>query len=240
MATSLLSAKRISIKDRFRQVLPALHQQVSGKYLMGRESVGSPIRASVEAEITRGPTAPVTYLLDFSGIEDISASVAEELGPILFVSVLARSRPGAERYLIYVGLSHDVQLGLDELFKRSGRVAPCLSETTPFDDELTMRLDLLGPALPPPTEAVIRLCYQESGITSHSLATVSLAAASKKLTEVFDRYPGLLHREKVHGTAGPRSWRYEYLPVVSLHGDSRGPRSENGTNGPRFYSSLGA
>lgn len=202
-----------SVLDLYKQLPAGASPEVSGSFLMGRDKVGIPIRRLVEDKVAR-LYRPTTTVLNFAEIEDISASVAEELGPLLASFVSTRSHLNTELYLVYANLSADVRLGLDDEFNRQGQVAIAV-EFDPNEPEIGFsEAKLLGPALSAPLQDIVYRCYKYGEATSADLANDSLAATSKKLTELCDRYPALLYRTKVTGTAGPRSWQYVYYPVI--------------------------
>jgi hypothetical protein len=219
MATFPLAVMRIQIVELYLRLPSASAAGVDGsKYLMGRDVVGVPMRRRIEDAVISA-TGPTTCVLDFAGVDDISASVAEELGPILLQGTLTRGRPDSERYLVYSNLSHDARLGLDDVFRRTGRVALSILADDQYGKPsegsgAALRIDLLGPPVPKPLEDVVAHCYARGGITSSDIQDGSLAAASKKLTELYERYPGIVHRVKIYGASGARSWHYSYIPVI--------------------------
>jgi hypothetical protein len=227
MSAYLIRSIVLNVLDLYQKIPAGTLPGVSGKYLMGRDVVGIPIRRLVEDKLTQ-VSGPTTCILNFFEIQDISASVAEELGPMLTSFVSARSHPNTEIYLVYANLSADVRLGLDDEFKRRGHVAIAVKLDQPEQANVLSSIDLLGPSLPAPLQEVVSHCYTYGEATSTGLASDSLAAASKKLTEVFEKYPHLLYRVKVTGASGPRSWQYVYYSVIPPNAISLKAGASNG------------
>ncbi len=213
MSSFPIQAVVFNVLDFYHKIPAGNSPGVSGSYLMGRDDVGIPLRRLVEDELTL-VSGRTTCILDFTAIKDISTSVAEELGPMVSSFVSARSHFNAEIYLVYANLAADVRQGLDNEFNRRGQVAIAVKLDQPQQANILTGIDFLGPPVPAPLQEVISHCYKYGGATSADLSSDSLATASKKLTEAFDKYPHLLYRIKVPGTSGPRSWQYVYYPVI--------------------------
>jgi len=220
MTTAQIPVVRYRIVGVYQSVQPGDAAGVSGQYLMGRDIVGVPMRRYIE-DASLDLSTPNTCVLDFTGVKDISASVAEELGPMLLTTFSARSYPDAERYLVYANLSRDARLGLDDEFRRTGQAALAIIASDGHERARQPQpgvppwIDLLGPPMPRPLQDIVTQCYRQGRITSGDVAEgTSLGAASKKLTDLYERYPGVFHRVKVYGESGARSWQYVYYPVV--------------------------
>lgn len=204
-----LNFSRCLINQLYQDLELGREPDFSGSYLMNRERVGVPLRRALEDIFFSLPAEPTVMVVDFVGVEELTGSVAEEVGPKLFGAVETHRKVSPDKYLIYDNLSQEIRKELDAWFAKYDRCTPAF-----LQDEQDAEFPIAG-ALPPDNllEALI-FCYRHGPITSSELGK-QLAAAAKKLAIVHRDYPWLLHRQKVRGDT-PKSWQYLFIPLIPL------------------------
>lgn len=102
------------------KVLQGMVEHFAG-ILYDREKMGIPLRIEIERKLQSLPSGEV-LVLDFSGIEDITASVADEIGPY-FVLRLMNGDFG-DRFVVYKCGNNEISHALQLAFERwAGKVA---------------------------------------------------------------------------------------------------------------------
>jgi hypothetical protein len=207
-----LRTHRVSIGELCKQERIADLQETGG-VLMNRNRVGIPLRTRLEKIITESLHGRVVIVLDFGGVEDLSGSVAEEIGPKLFTTFQAHRALEKDKYLIYDNLENEVRRELDAWFTKYD--LPTIGFTTGKMKEFK----LLGKQLPDALKELLLECYQNGPISSDDL-NGRFKAASKKLNEIVKSYPWLLWRYRVNSGNNPHTWAYLYHPILPIEANS--------------------
>ncbi len=198
------SFHRRFVKDLYHDLGLGPDSNFSGRYLMNRELVGVPIRHALEG-VFFALVQPAVLIVDLTGVEEMTGSAAEEIGPKLFGAVENHRNVNAEKYLVYDGLCPEVRKELDAWFGKYNRCVPAfLSE----EDET---LPIIGELPPKNLLEVLEFCYRHGPVTSTQLEK-RFPAATRKLTGLHKEYPWLLHRHKMRGDTS-KSWRYQFMPL---------------------------
>jgi hypothetical protein len=195
---------------------------------MNREHVGIPIRRALEDAFFSLPE-PAVLVVDLTGVEEMTGSAAEEIGPKLFGAVENHRNVSPGKYLIYDHLAPEVRKELDAWFGKYSRCVPA------FLEEGEDVQPIIG-ALPPRNLLdVLEFCYRNGRPVTSSEVEQTLPFATKKLTDVHKQYPWLLRRHRVSGDT-PRSWRYLFIPLVPMDRLSRqdGQEEPQLANSPEF------
>ncbi|MEM6379207.1 MAG: hypothetical protein AAF705_13420 [Bacteroidota bacterium] len=177
--------------------------------LMSRKRLGIPARLGIEKELINLQNS--TMILNFDGIEEVSLSVAEELGPILFKNFLAYHKATPTLYLTYANMNEDLVYGWDGMFKNfpDPMAASILNLTT---NHLYSSVTFIGSGLAESKKEALEKIYFLGKATSNDLADVGIAAASRKLNALFKEFPWLFIRNQV--SLDEKAWTYEYHPIV--------------------------
>lgn len=207
----------VSVDQMSTQLLGEVY--VSG-YLMNRNRLGIPLRRCLMGHLTemeeRGALA-----VDFSGIREMTTSIAEEIGPNLFEEFLAHRMQDRNVYLTYCNVSGEIAGGLDGAFlswqphldssKRFTVVAFGKRQDSRFAEH-----QFLGEVVPDALREALDQVYRLGQANSSDLEALGIKAASRKLNELFKQYPWLLRRSQKSLEVGPRAWAYFYSPVVPV------------------------
>lgn len=177
----------------------------TGPYLYDRPGLGVPLRQHLEQQLTLLPAGGV-LAVDWHGITDLTTAVAEELGPRLLQTLLTLRATSRDLYLIHVTVAPAVARSLANMLTRAQLVAPAWTAGPP------PTALFLGAPLPPTLRQVLALLYAGHA-TAAALTAAGVPAASRKLHELYRRYPHLVRRCRQRG-AGPRAWTYAYLPPL--------------------------
>ena len=103
--------KLVSVGQISAQLLG--EKYVSG-YLMNQDRLGIPLRRRFEHHLTEMKKG--TLAVDFSGIEEMTTSVAQEIGPNLFEEFLAHRMQNRDVFLAYCSVSDEIAAGLEGAF----------------------------------------------------------------------------------------------------------------------------
>lgn len=188
-------------------------------YLMNRERLGIPLRHAIRGCLVSMDAK--TLALDFTDIEEISISVAEEIGPKLFEDFLEYRNQNKEAYLVYCNLTQEIAEGLGRHFlHRDSRLDTSVQFTMVafqqcVNDQFTEHF-FLGEAIPGALAEVLNLIYTLGEATSQSLEERGIKAASRKLNELVKQYPWLIWRNQQSVDTSARAWAYCYSPVVPI------------------------
>ena len=198
-----------------------LDEYVHG-YLMNRDRLGVPLRKQLVNHLY-AVTEGETLVVDCRGIEEMTTSVAEEIGPRLFEEFLAHRDQGNDVYLAYCNVSGEIASGLEGAFRtwQPSLDPPRRMTIVVFgscrDNRFTQH-QFLGEVLPDALRDTLDLVYRLGQTNSSDLKTRGIKAASRKLNELSRQYPWLLRKVQRSLDAGPRAWAYFYSPVVPVLG----------------------
>ena len=202
-----LSFHRRRVRQIYQELQLGSDLNFSGRYLMNREHVGVPIRRALE-DMFFALIGPAVLVVDLTGVEEMTGSAAEEIGPKLFGAVENHRNVCPEKYLVYDGLYLEIRKELDAWFGKYHRCVPAfLSEN---DDTLP----IIGDLPPKNLQEVLEFCYRQGPVTSTELE-LTLPAATRKMTGLYKQYPWLVHRHKMSGDT-PKSWRYHFMPLTPI------------------------
>lgn len=187
-------------------------------YLMNRERLGIPLHKQLAYVLLS--MEEDTLAVDFSGIEEMTTSVAEEIGPRLVEEFLRQRDGGRDVYLVYCNVSEDIARGLH------GSMMDWLTRHPHYSRRFTTvafhnRHDsqfvghrFMGGEIPGALSEVLNVIYQLGEASSSRLQDHGIKAASRKLNALVNQYPWLVRKAQVALDADPRSWAYVYSPVV--------------------------
>lgn len=211
--TSTMSINIIAIRDVIRRDLGLPFTP----YLMNREQLGVPLRNAIASRFN----APSfnTFVVDFTGIAEMSVSVADEIGPKLLEDFLLARENRPDIYLAYSGLSREIVREFETLNWQSDRepdrslsiVAFRGHGQEGFHDHI-----FVGKEIPSSLTQVLDLVYQLGEANSQVLETHGVKAASRKLNELVRQYPWLFRKDQKSLDSGPKAWAYFYTTVVPV------------------------
>lgn len=185
-----------------------------GSYLMSRQRVGQPLREFITIKLET--TSAQVIVIDFSQIEDVTVSVADELGPKLFRNFvnLWSDKTKQTPYLVYANLSPDLLNSMERVFRQDDKeLVACLFKQ--FSDSRFYNHFFVGDGLPDALREVLNRIYSLRKANSVQLEDHDIAAASRKLNALMNKYPWLLKREKE--MLDDRAWTYIYQPIVPTY-----------------------
>jgi hypothetical protein len=192
-------------------------------FLMSRDRLGIPLREYF-INWLQNKKAEV-YLLDFQNVDEMTTSVAEELGPRLVESYLSifnkfRTENNTTIFLTYCNLSPEVRHGLDTAMKtwpsktNSGKKIVALGCNQNINNHST-DFFILG-ELPDALRETLFQIYQLEEVKSTDLDKLGIKASSRKLSELMETYPWLVRQEKQRLSGTSKAWSYVYKPIVTL------------------------
>lgn len=198
---------RVSLKGEWEARFP---QGSWSGFLMSRDVIGRPMKERFLECADR--MLSDTLLIDFTGVSEISNSVAEEVGPIFFREFV-ECRGNRDLYIVYINVCKEVANGLGAAFEWiNGQISEPDPVAIAFQSESpTDGVFILG-KLPMALRATLLAIYEAEGeSTSIALESIGIKAASKKLSDLVSSYPWLVRKEQRF--LGSGSWAYSYLPV---------------------------
>src|SRR5688572_6100589 len=95
-------------------VLKQLSINVDPRYLMNGEKLGVPLRKALVERLYR--MHEDTLVINMDGIEEITSSVAEEIGPKLFQEFIKYREQNREVFLTYCNITGEIAKGLNDSF----------------------------------------------------------------------------------------------------------------------------
>src|SRR5688500_14958555 len=98
-------------------ILEEISIKFSPGYLMNREKLGIPLRKAIVGILHS--MEDETLVINMAGIEEMTTSVAEEIGPVLFQEFIKYRIAHENVYLTYCNVSEEMARGLDGTFKNS-------------------------------------------------------------------------------------------------------------------------
>lgn len=191
-------------------------------YLMSRDRLGIPLRTFLIDQL-RGKEKEV-FLLDFRGVDEMTTSVAEELGPHLvenFLSSFYESKANNNSlFIIYCNLSKEVRNGLDTAMK----TWPSKTNSTRKIVAVGFNQDVANTSidffvigeLPEALRETILQIYKLDEVKSSELDKLGIKASSRKLSELMEDYPWLVRQEKQRLSGTSKAWSYVYKPIIKI------------------------
>ena len=196
-----------------------IHDNVNS--LMNRNRLGIPIRNTLRTRLFKEKVPDTVLVIDFTGIEESTSSVAEEIGPLFFRAFLQHRERIGSFYLAYGNLKAPLVEALDgaflHLIKKENTNDPltCVGLLT-FQNEFFAGHYFFGRKLPDAIKEVLDMVYEYGSMTSTEMEERGVKAASRKLNEICSQYPWLIrrHQQRIKGTE--KGWTFVYSPVVPL------------------------
>jgi hypothetical protein len=211
-------ANLLNVHQAASRILPDGYSSGS---LMSRDRLGVPLREHIMRELTR-MRGGETLVADFSGIEEMTTSIAEEIGPKLFQEFLSYRAQG-DVYFAYCNLSEEIARGFHHALRSwqprvnsSDRVSVVAFGT--YQNGRFSQHRFLGETIPDALREALDLIYRLGKANSSQLEARGVKAASRKLNQLFSEYPWLLQRFQESLDVGPRAWAYFYSPIVPVLG----------------------
>ena len=99
-------------------VLEELGIDLETGYLMNREKLGIPLRKALAKKLYA--MQEDTLVINMAGIEEMTTSVAEEIGPLLFQELIKCRQQDRKIFLTYCNVAKEIARGLDGTFKNWG------------------------------------------------------------------------------------------------------------------------
>ncbi len=186
-------------------------------YLMNREKLGAPLRSAIALHFQT--LSFNTFVIDFTGIEEMSVSVADEIGPKLVEDFLLAREGRPEIYLAYSGLSQEIAREFETLSWQSDREPDKSLSVVAFRGHGQNGFHnhlFVGKEIPTSLTQVLDLIYQLGEVNSQILETNGVKAASRKLNELARQYPWLFRKDQKSLDSGPKAWAYFYTTVVPV------------------------
>jgi hypothetical protein len=215
-------ANLLNVDQAASQILP---DRYTSGYLMSRDRLGAPLRKHFVCQLTEMREGE-TLVADFLGIEEMTTSIAEEIGPKLFQQFLSY-RAQRNVYFAYCNLSEEIARGFDGAFRswQSRIASPDRLIVVAFGKYQNGRFSqhrFLGETIPDALKEALDLIYRLGKTNSSELEAHGVKAASRKLNQLFGEYPWLLQRFQESLDVGLRAWAYFYSPIVPVLGIQEG------------------
>lgn len=188
-------------------------------YLMNRRTVGTPLRIGLMRKLNELAQSS-TLAVDLTGIIEMTTSVAEEIGPMLFRELVAYRDKGNEIFMTYSNASPEIANGLDAAFS-----------SWPISSDIDRRFTVVvfgragnghfsdyqfvGKEVPEALRTILDLIYARGHALSSDIEQSGIKAASRKLNELYKQYPWLIRRVQRSVDTGSRAWAYFYYPIVA-------------------------
>ncbi len=186
-------------------------------YLMNREKLGVPLRSTISSRF-RSPSFD-TFVVDFTGIEEMSVSVADEIGPKLVEDFLLIREVRPDIFLAYSGLSLEIIREFETLNWQSDREPDKSLSIVAFRGHGQKGFHghiFVGKEIPSSLTQVLDLVYKLGEANSQILEAHGVKAASRKLNELVRQYPWLFRKDQKSLDSGSKAWAYFYTTVVPV------------------------
>ena len=183
----------------------------AGAYLMSRKRLGIPLRESLVCRLEK--MSEGVLVVDFENVEEVSISVAEELGPLLYAQFLAFHAERQELFLVYSNLTSDLLSGWQRIFQGpEKKMVACVFES--FNGESFAGHHFVGDGLPDALRELLNCIYTLGEAHSTKLEERGIVAASRKLNALTNNFSWLVRRTQV--ALDERAWTYIYTPIVPI------------------------
>lgn len=203
------------------EILEKISGNLSSGYLMNRETLGVPLRKELVKHLRS--LEKNTLVVDMAGVKEMTTSVAEEIGPLLFRELIDyRTDHKHENVcLTYCNVSEEIARGLDGIFK-----------TIKLEEQMDTRQNIvvfsalqnnvfsghqfLGQEIPTALKEILDVIYKFNVVSSSDLEDQGIRAASRKLTDLAKYYPWLFRKIQKPLDVDSRAWAYFYSPIVPV------------------------
>jgi hypothetical protein len=201
------------------EILENLSANFSSGYLMNRETLGIPLRKELIKNLHS--LEDDTLVVNMAGVKEMTTSVAEEIGPLLFQELINYRANHENVCLTYCNVSEEITRGLDGIFK-----------TIKFEEQINTRQNVvvfsvfqndafsghqfLGQEIPAALREILDVIYKFNVISSSNLEEQGIKAASRKLTDLAKYYPWLFRKIQKTLDVDSRAWAYFYSPIVPV------------------------
>lgn len=199
------------------EVLEAIPINIANGYLMNRKTLGIPLRDALIQRLYSMDEG--TLVINLDGIKEMTTSVAEEIGPILFREFMNYHENHQDIYLTYCNVADEMVRGLDGTFKNSAvdsNVRQNVIIFSSLNNGFFSGYQLLGQEMPTALRDILDAIYKCNEVSSSDLEKQGIKAASRKLTELTNLYPWLFRKFQKSLSKDSRAWAYFYSPIVPL------------------------
>jgi hypothetical protein len=207
--------KLISVTETLEQISP----NFSSGYLMNRERLGIPLRKTLVKHLQSLEND--TLAVDMAGVKEMTTSVAEEIGPLLFQELINYRTHHENVCLTYCNVNAEIARGLDGIFR-----------TIRLEEQINTRQNIvvfseihnnvfsghqfLGQEIPTALKEILDVIYKFNVVSSSDLEEQGIKAASRKLTDLAKYYPWLFRKIQRTLDVDSRAWAYFYSPIVPV------------------------
>ena len=200
-------------------VLEELGIEFAPGYLMNREKLGIPLRKALVEHLNT--MQKDTLVINMAGIEEMTTSVAEEIGPLLFQELIKCRQQHKEVFLTYCNVAEEIARGLDGTFKNWGSELEISEKLnimvfSTFQDDIFANHQFLGQEIPTALRDILDVIYTFGVVNSSDLEEQGIKAASRKLNELAKYYPWLFCKVQKSLDTSSRAWAYFYAPIVPV------------------------
>src|SRR6266508_5276712 len=207
--------KLTSALEILEQISPS---SLSG-YLMNRQTLGIPLREELTKQLQSLENN--TLVVNMAGVKEMTTSVAEEIGTLLFHELIKHRENYENVYLTYCNVSDEIAKGLDGLFKTiKGDEQISIKQTivvfSTLEDDRFSGHQFLGQEIPSALKEILDVIYKFNIVSSSTLEEQGIKAASKKLSDLAKYYPWLFRKIQKPLDVDSRAWAYFYSPIVPV------------------------
>ncbi|MCB9420767.1 MAG: hypothetical protein H6667_13250 [Ardenticatenaceae bacterium] len=200
-------------------VLKELGINLETGYLMNREKLGIPLRKALAQKMST--MKEDTLVINMAGVEEMTTSVAEEIGPLLFQELIKYRRQDRKVFLTYCNVAEEIARGLDGTFKNWGSELETSDKLnvvvfSTFQDGKFANHQFLGQEIPTALKDILDAIYTFGVVNSTDLEDQGIKAASRKLNELAKYYPWLFCKVQKSLDTSSRAWAYFYKPIVPV------------------------
>lgn len=200
-------------------ILEELSIEIAPGYLMNRETLGIPVRNVLIDQLYT--MREDTLAINMDGIKEMTTSVAEEIGPILFQELIKYREQHREVFLTYCNVAEEIARGLDGTFKNWGADLGTPEKLnvvvfSTFQNNVFSNHQFLGQEIPTALKDILDVIYDLGVVNSSDLEEQGIKAASRKLNELARYYPWLFRKIQKSLNMGSRAWAYFYSPIVPV------------------------
>ena len=190
-------------------VLEELGINLETGYLINREKLGIPLREALAKKLYA--MKEDTLVINMVGIEEMTTSVADEIGPLLFEDFI-KHRKRKDVFLTYCNVTDEIAKGLHNSF--AGPKSGSIVVFSNYQDGIFSNHQFLGQEIPTALRDILEVIYNFGVVNSSDLEEQGIKAASRKLNELAKYYPWLFCKVQKSLDTGSRAWAYFYSPIV--------------------------
>lgn len=200
-------------------ILERLSINIAPGYLMNRERLGIPLREALVKQLHTMDEG--TLAINMDGVEEMTSSVAEEIGPILLQELIKYRKQHREVFLTYCNVTGEIAKGLDGTFKNWSADSNLSNKLnivvfSNFQNNTFFNHQFLGQEIPAALKEILAIIYDYGVINSSDLEEQDIKAPSRKLHELAKYYPWLFYKFQQSLDSGSRAWAYFYSPIVPV------------------------